>query len=200
MASFTVYLTINLINNKVYIGQTSINNSSYIGSGKIFKKAIKKYGKSVFKRCDLIKCNTIEETNQWEKFYITLFDSKNPEVGYNIKEGGLNASFEHTTEAISKIKTRSNQEDNKIRIREIQKLAVIKRRGTFHSKETKLKIINSKYGKLRKIIAYDSEMDIVNIFDTSIEASVSTGVSQSAIRNNLCGLSKSTRNFIFKYQ
>ena len=47
MASFTgiIYLTINQINGKVYIGQTSIDSKSYIGSGKAFLKAVKKYGK-----------------------------------------------------------------------------------------------------------------------------------------------------------
>jgi len=52
MASFqgTIYLTVNQINGKIYIGQTSINKNGYIGSGKLLKKAIKKYGKYNFIR------------------------------------------------------------------------------------------------------------------------------------------------------
>lgn len=52
MASFTgiIYLTVNQINGKVYVGQTSINKNGYIGSGKLLKRAIKKYGKDNFAR------------------------------------------------------------------------------------------------------------------------------------------------------
>jgi hypothetical protein len=52
MASFQgiIYLTTNQINGKIYIGQTSINKHGYIGSGKLLKKAIKKYGKNNFIR------------------------------------------------------------------------------------------------------------------------------------------------------
>ena len=46
-----VYKTINLINNKYYIGvhSTSKLNDKYLGSGQIIKSAILKYGRSNFK-------------------------------------------------------------------------------------------------------------------------------------------------------
>jgi hypothetical protein len=45
-----VYLTTNLINGKQYIGSSSFNRPSYFGSGVDISKAIKKYGKSNFKK------------------------------------------------------------------------------------------------------------------------------------------------------
>jgi len=39
-----IYKTINLINNKSYIGKDHKNNPEYLGSGKLLKHAIKKYG------------------------------------------------------------------------------------------------------------------------------------------------------------
>lgn len=200
MASFTVYLTINKINNKVYIGQTNNNDPYYIGSGKLLKKAIKKYKRSVFKRFDLIKCNTAEEVNKWEKFYIDLFDAKNPEIGYNIREGGKNPSFFHLEESKLKIKNRANQIDNKIRIRSIQKQAVQKRIGSHHSLESKLKIIKTKFGIVKTIQIFDKDMKLLKECNTSREASIYTNIGRSSIANNLCGLSNSTKNYIFKYK
>ena len=37
-----IYLTTNLINGKIYVGQYTGNNKNYIGSGKILKLSIKK--------------------------------------------------------------------------------------------------------------------------------------------------------------
>lgn len=47
-----VYLTTNLVNNKIYIGVHSTYdlNDDYLGSGFALKKAINKYGKEKFKR------------------------------------------------------------------------------------------------------------------------------------------------------
>ena len=45
-----IYKTTNLVNGKTYVGQDSKNNKKYLGSGKILKSAIKKYGRSSFKK------------------------------------------------------------------------------------------------------------------------------------------------------
>lgn len=202
MASFngTVYLTINLVNNKIYVGQTTTNNCSYIGSGKFIKKAIKKYGKNNFLKIVLLSnIDSIEQLNLWETFYINLFGSRNSKIGYNIRSGGNRSKFKHSKEAIEKIKIRSNQEDNRLRIREIQKIAVAKRTGSHHSQESKRKIIVTKFGIIKQIEIYKNG-ELIETCNMSTEASSITGIKPSAIRNNLSGLSKSAGEYVFKYK
>ena len=85
-----VYKTTNLINNKIYIGQhkSSYINNHYLGSGKNIKKAINKYGKEYFTQTILCECNSKEELDNKEIYYIDLYNSRNPEIGYNITQGG----------------------------------------------------------------------------------------------------------------
>lgn len=82
-----IYKITNLINNKIYIGQDSHNNPKYYGSGKILKQAIQKYGKESFVKEILEHCDTIEQLNEREIFWIKELNSQIPN-GYNIAEGG----------------------------------------------------------------------------------------------------------------
>jgi len=78
-----IYQTINLTNNKKYIGKDVNNNPKYLGSGLDLKKAIKKYGRKNFKKEILEHCNSKEELWQREEYWLNLFDVKsNPEF-YN---------------------------------------------------------------------------------------------------------------------
>jgi len=62
-----VYLTTNLINNKIYIGVHSTYNldDGYLGSGIGIKNAIKKYGKQNFKRQIIHYCLSEQDAYQW---------------------------------------------------------------------------------------------------------------------------------------
>ena len=202
MASFIglIYLTINLINQKIYVGQSTINKLSYVGSGSAIRKAIKKYGKSNFNKVILrnnITC--LEELNFWESYYIKLLKSNSSKIGYNITLGGDNGGWKHTKESIDKIKNRSNQLDNKKRIREIQKIATEQRLGSHHNKDSKIKMMNTKFGNVRHIEIYKDNI-LMYTCNFSKEAQDLTGIKQSGIKNNLCGLSKSAGGFIFKYK
>lgn len=197
MASF-IYITTNLINNKIYIGQSNGRTKNYLGSGTFIKKAIKKYGRKSFKREILLELSSREELNIWEKFYINLFNSRNSKIGYNMKEGGWNACFEHTQETKDKIHKRSVQPDNKQRIREIQKLACEARKGTHHNKISKLQSMESRYGRIREIEIRDLSGKIVHTCNFISEASEFTKLKISNIKNNLYGLSKRAGNFTFK--
>lgn len=201
MASFNgiIYLTTNTVNQKIYIGMSTNNDSSYFGSGTVIKKAIRKYGKKAFKK-EILKDNisTIEELRFWEDFYVISYNSRNPKIGYNVAPGGINGGWKHTNEAIDKIKERSLKPDNKKLIREIQKLAVAKNKGSKRPITTRLKM--SKTGKVKKILIFNLANELQDSCFLSSEASKLTGISKSAIRNNLCGLSKKTEKYIFKYE
>lgn len=53
-----------------------------------FWNAIRKYGKDAFSHEVLEVCETLEEANLAEQKWIDHFDSKNPEKGFNLAEGG----------------------------------------------------------------------------------------------------------------
>lgn len=92
-----IYLTTNLINGKIYIGQhlflpNKKLNSSYLGSGRYFKRALKKYGKENFSRKILRVCKSQKELNVWEYIYIKKYHSQDKNTGYNIADGEVHSS------------------------------------------------------------------------------------------------------------
>jgi len=88
-----IYKTTNLLNGKIYIGQTRKNNENYYGSGKLISKAIKKYGKDNFLKEILCRCNSLEELNKMEVYWISYYNSTNNDIGYNIEKGGASDHF-----------------------------------------------------------------------------------------------------------
>jgi len=86
-----IYKITNLINKKIYIGKSQLDiseNPEYYGSGKIIKRAIKKYGKENFTKDIICETFNIDNLNKLEKSYIYIFKSIFGEMCYNIAEGG----------------------------------------------------------------------------------------------------------------
>lgn len=88
-----VYLTIDLKNGKGYIGKHKIRNQKtldpkYIGSGTIIKDMKNKYGLNRFNRQILCFCESKEELNEMEIYYINYFNAVKSENFYNIADGG----------------------------------------------------------------------------------------------------------------
>jgi len=79
-------MTINLINNKFYIGKDKNNNPKYLGSGVILKKSILKYGKENFYKIILEKCEDEIKLSEREVYWIKFFEAN--KFGYNIALGG----------------------------------------------------------------------------------------------------------------
>lgn len=80
-----IYKTINLINDKWYIGMDSNNDPNYLGSGLLLSRAIRKYGKENFKK------ELLEETNDLanrEIYWIKETNAVNDPMSYNIAAGG----------------------------------------------------------------------------------------------------------------
>lgn len=85
-----IYLTVNKVNGKKYIGQhkCKTENDSYIGTGKTLKKAIEKYGRENFERHTLYKADSPEELDNMEIAFIKVFRATERNDFYNIAEGG----------------------------------------------------------------------------------------------------------------
>lgn len=84
-----VYKTTNLINNKYYIGVHSTDDldDGYLGSGKLLKRALKKYSKENFKREILHFCESMDAALAKEKEIVDLEFVK-CESNYNVAIGG----------------------------------------------------------------------------------------------------------------
>ena len=91
-----IYKITNLINGKVYIGQ-SVNFRKRVSdyenlskkkvSNRPISKAIRYYGSDNFTIEILERCGPDDDINEREKFYIKKYDASNPEKGYNVNEG-----------------------------------------------------------------------------------------------------------------
>lgn len=103
--SYIVYLTTNLINGKIYVGQTTRTDPNYIGSGVYFKSALKKYGKENFIRVILEYCNNLDKLNKQETFWILKFNpTLDRNIGYNLTLGGNGSiGYKHTEKTKQKI-------------------------------------------------------------------------------------------------
>ncbi len=87
---FKIYKTTNLINRKIYIGQTHYDKPNYFGSGTLITNAIKKYGIENFIKEYIDEVNSQEELDEKEMYWIKKYNSQDKTIGYNIADGGWN--------------------------------------------------------------------------------------------------------------
>ena len=87
-----IYLTVNDINKKMYIGRRNGDpekDKKYLGSGKHLKQALIKYGIENFSRYTLEICSSKNEILEAEKFWIRITDAVNSKEFYNRACGGI---------------------------------------------------------------------------------------------------------------
>lgn len=86
MKFYTIYKIINKINGKYYIGKHITKNLSddYMGSGKLIKKAIKKYGIENFEKQIIKIYDNEHDMNIAESLLVDLSDKNS----YNLQPGG----------------------------------------------------------------------------------------------------------------
>ena len=136
-------------NGKVYIGLTGtslLTRTGYNGEGYLHKKkngewvqpqmarAILKHGWDNFDHEIVYEGLTKEEADEKEKELISFYDSRNPEKGYNTREGGSNGPLsEDTKEKLRE--TMVGRYDGE-KIRSLEKLILKKLKGLF-GKRTK---------------------------------------------------------------
>lgn len=107
---YTVYMHTNKINRKVYVGITSRNPEQRFGhngynynKNKYFWSSIQKYGWDNFEHIIFAEGLNKEKAEEMERLLIALYDTTNPEYGYNHSVGGESgASGVHHSEETRK--------------------------------------------------------------------------------------------------
>ena len=149
-----IYKITNLVNDKIYIGQTKQRIErrfqQHTRSPYLIGKAIRKHGEDIFNIEVLLIADDLNYVNKIEQDLIKAYGCIAPN-GYNLATGGKN--FNHSEETLKKFKERTFSEETIAKI-------VESRKGYTHSDETKYKMRERALGrghteetceKLRKI-------------------------------------------------
>ena len=92
--TWSVYMHVNKINNKKYVGITSRQPEIRWQNGTAYRRnphlnsAIEKYGWDQFEHIILHQYLTHDEACEYEKYYIKFYNTKNNKYGYNMTDGG----------------------------------------------------------------------------------------------------------------
>lgn len=142
-----IYKTTNLINGLIYIGQhkAKVKSATYIGSGKILWQAIRKFGIENFKNEVLEWCETAEELNEREIYWIEKLNARTKGIGYNLALGGHSQKMYKRGEMPIEQRQRIS---NKLKGHTLSKESIEKMRATrranprvmLHTNEAKKKI------------------------------------------------------------
>lgn len=201
-------------NGKIYIGMTkhSIKDRVAIGYKHNFRmeSAVKEFGWLNTKSETLEEKLTKEEACDREKYYISLFNSTDSSVGYNISHGGIDtfSGLKHTEEhkkyMSNLLKGRIFSEEHCRKLSESLKGKFVGEKSPMYgkpkSKETIEKQYQSHKHEMKPIIQKDMEGNIINVFFSMHEANRKTGVSRYCIKNCAEGKQKSSKGFIWEYK
>jgi len=101
---FVVYKITNSINDKVYVGQTVQKLRERLDANNIenhyneyLRNAFNKHGYDSFCVSVLSYCDTIDELNEKEAYWISFYGSTEQSKGYNLLEGGNNKRHHNLT-------------------------------------------------------------------------------------------------------
>lgn len=184
-----IYAIQNIINGKIYIGQSIDIQRRWSQERKIKRlncyllSAMKKHGLENFSFYVLEECDK-ERLNDREKFYIKLYHSLDPEYGYNMTSGGDNC-YKRPYQKLSEVHKKKISNANK---------------GYKPTQETIDKIINSR----RKSLLEKHRIDIwcleTNEIYSSIEDIVSKlNLDKGQVFRCLRGVCQSTKGYHICY-
>ena len=186
-----IYKATNLINGKVYIGQTArpleVRMAEHARHTKLpFDRAVNKYGLENFKVEVIDHAETVEELNRKEIYWIKQYNSFG-ENGYNLCEGGGNTKGYHHTE------------ESKRRMSEHHKGMFEGANNPFygkqHSEATKAKWIGKRVTKTVKV----RNIDTGEIFNMIKEAANKYGVEPTHITRVCKGKRKTAGGYRWEY-
>lgn len=193
-----IYKIINLVNGKIYIGQTTKKNpfsrfTEHISrcrevDNMNISKAIKKYGKENFNFIVIDEAFSRKELDIREGLWIRLFNSTNPSLGYNIQS--FSDKGEYIISETTRIKLRNawKKPENILISKENGK----KRRGVPYLGTTSKYVGVAKRGEDKWVSYFSKNGKRVHLgtFDTEYDAALMRDIEEFKISGN-----KSLLNF-----
>lgn len=163
-----IYLIVNLINGKTYVGKSMGHRRNYFTGGLLIKRAIRKYGRSNFSKSIIVQGDFNDHLlNELEKHYIWLFSNPKSKTSYNIVFGGQGIrGLKHTSETIRKISQAAKISSNRPSFKEM-----LSRQNYWSGKKRPeigelLKKVNSK-----KVYQFDLDGNFIKEWSSIAEAS-----------------------------
>lgn len=174
-----IYKITNLINNKIYIGQTTSNpprkrfnshkhNAKSKKCKSYISNSIKKYGYQNFKFEVIDKAISQTELNFLEATYINLYNTLDPKIGYNLTFVDINGNQRKSEQTKQKMKNIKSQPEYKKLASETGK----KRRGKSYNNSSNnyVGVYKIKENKYRACIRIHNKLKHIGVYTTEIEA------------------------------
>lgn len=192
---YSVYIHLNKTNNKMYVGITRTSAKKRWAKGlgyrkqKYFYNAIKKYGWDGFEHI-IVKDNLPEQcAKTFEKVLIKLYDTTNPENGYNQSAGGEGRSgFVMSEEQKVKISNSLKGLQRTPFSDEHKSKMADAHLGKHHSEDTRKKMSDSRKKQAKAIVQLKDGVVIAEYANAqeaaaALDKQFASGIWQ-AIRNN----------------
>jgi group I intron endonuclease len=145
-----IYVIVNLINNKKYVGKHSTDdlNDNYFGSGRILKESIKKHGLPNFKKNILEFEDDIDKLDEAEIKWIKKLKTYTRKGGYNLTMGGTGGDTFNLNEEKKKEKREKMSKIMKEKWQEpeFKRIRIESMRGHKKSKQMREKLSRTKIG------------------------------------------------------
>lgn len=187
-----VYMHINKINGKKYIGQTCqnpktrwANGLGYVESPR-FWNAIQKYGWDSFEHIIVKRNLTIEEANLLEEELIEKFNTTSDKYGYNLQSGGMNKL--HSEESKRKI---SESNKGKSQTEEAKRKMSVAKKNMYIGKNNP---------KAHPIVQLTIDNFFVKYWDYIQEAADYFNISESCIRACCTGRQNTSCGYKWMYK
>lgn len=216
-----IYVTTNLVNGKMYVGQRkrTRNWRTYLGSGNALRLAIDKYGRENFTRNIIDIAFSKTELDRLELYYTKLFHAVNHRHWYNICEGGRTGAAEHQKKPVVLYDAYGNYIQKYNSLTQASKLANESRDVVRNSCNGKIIMTKNKniwrwegdsfdkyqttYNKNLKskvIKCYTFDGKFVCKYDSIHDASNQTNISRSSIKKCCEGLQSTAGGYVWRYE
>ena len=192
MKKYTVYMHINKVNGKRYVGITSQNVKDRWGRGskyhsQHFGRAIDKYGWDAFEHNIVVEDLSREDACEIERILIKVYDLTNPQKGYNETLGGEGGGMYN----------KHHSEEAKEKIRMARKRDGFSDTHKKHISEAKSGV---KHHYAKKVYQYAKDGTFIREWDYMNQASKELKINKGNIGETCNGHRKSAGGFIWSYE